>query len=62
MSYRCAICGKGQAVGYRVSHSLRHTKHSWKPNLQSARVVVEGVTRKIRVCTSCLRAGKVRKA
>jgi large subunit ribosomal protein L28 len=41
---------------------MRHTKHAWKPNLQAARVVVDGLTKKVRVCTSCLKAGKVRKA
>lgn len=62
MSWKCDICGKGPTVGNRVSHSTRHTKHVWKPNLQSARVVVDGLTRKLKVCTKCLKSGKVEKA
>jgi len=62
MSWKCNICGKEPSVGYRVSHSTRHTKHTWKPNLQSARVVIGGLTRKLRICTKCLKSGKVQKA
>jgi large subunit ribosomal protein L28 len=41
---------------------MRHTKHAFRPNLQSARIIVNGLARKAKVCTSCLKAGKVRKA
>jgi large subunit ribosomal protein L28 len=33
MSQICQICGKGSIVGHNVSHSKRHTKRTWKPNL-----------------------------
>ena len=46
MSWKCDICGKKPSVGYRVSHSTRHTKHIWKPNLQAARVLINGVATK----------------
>jgi large subunit ribosomal protein L28 len=45
-----------------ISHSHRRTKRRWDPNIQRIRAVVNGSTRRIRVCTSCIRAGKVTKA
>lgn len=38
------------------------TNRRWKPNVQRVRAEVAGAARRIRVCTSCLKAGKVRKA
>jgi large subunit ribosomal protein L28 len=45
-----------------VSNSNRSTKRTWKPNLQRVRALVDGKPKRIKVCTSCLKAGKVRKA
>ena len=45
-----------------VSHSNRHTKRSWLPNLQKVFILVEGKKRKEYVCTKCLKAGKIVKA
>lgn len=59
---KCYVCGKRPSMGYNVSNSQRHTKRSWKPNLQRVRAMVDGSPRRIKVCTSCLKAGKVRKA
>jgi large subunit ribosomal protein L28 len=43
-----------------VSFSHRRTRRRFNPNIQSARVLVAPGTRKrINVCTSCLKAGKV---
>lgn len=63
MAARCDICGKGPQVGYNVSHSHRRTKRRFMPNLQSVRVSdgADG-TIKLRVCTSCIKAGKVQRA
>ncbi|HEY9899984.1 MAG TPA: 50S ribosomal protein L28 [Pantanalinema sp.] len=58
----CAVCEKGPSTGFNVSHSNRHTKRRWLPNLQSVRANVNGTVRKLRVCTSCLKAGKVHRA
>lgn len=46
----------------KVSHSKAHTKVQRRPNLQRVRAVVEGIVKRVRVCTSCLKAGKVAKA
>ncbi len=62
MSWKCDICGKQPSVGFRVSHSDKHTKHTWKPNLQSMRVLVNGRVKKLKVCTTCLKSNRVQKA
>lgn len=62
MSFKCDICGKGRSVGMQVSHSHIRTKKVWKPNLQPVRAKVNGQTLRLRVCTRCLRSGKVERA
>lgn len=63
MARICALCGKGPSTGNRVSHANNKTKRRWLPNLQTVRVLDEnGQRKRIRVCTSCISAGKVRKA
>ncbi len=62
MAQRCEICGKGPQVGKRVSHAHNVTLRRWNVNLQRVRVVVGGTRRRMRVCASCIRAGRVTKA
>ena len=62
MAYQCAICGKRPRVANNVSHSNIKTKRRQKPNLHRVRALVEGAARRIRVCTRCIRSGKVVKA
>jgi large subunit ribosomal protein L28 len=62
MSKMCSICGKKPSTGCNVSHSQRHTKRRWLPNLQQVHVKTEGGNRHVKVCTSCIKAGKVQKA
>ncbi|MGQ9497332.1 MAG: 50S ribosomal protein L28 [Desulfotomaculales bacterium] len=62
MARKCAICGKQIDFGMRVSHSHRRTRRVRVPNLQRVRAVVNGQKKRIRVCTTCLRSGKVRRA
>jgi len=58
----CEVCGKGPRFGNQVSHSNIKTRKKWSANAQTVRVkTAEGVKR-LRVCTSCLRSGKVEKA
>ncbi|MZQ76316.1 MAG: 50S ribosomal protein L28 [Peptoclostridium sp.] len=59
MARVCEVCGKGRVSGNQVSHSNRHNKRSWMPNLRSVKAVVNGSPSKIRVCSRCLRSGKV---
>lgn len=63
MAAVCAVCGKAPSFGKAVSHSHRRTSRRWNPNVQVARVeVAPGTVRRVRVCTSCLKAGKVARA
>ena len=62
MAKICDLCGKGRLVGNKVSHSNIKTKHVQQPNLQRVRAQLEGTVRRVRVCTRCLRSGKVVKA
>ncbi len=62
MSKMCEICGKKPVVGSTISHAHNVNKRRFNPNLQSVRAVLDGKTRKIKVCTSCIRSGHVVKA
>lgn len=61
MASVCEICNKKPGFGMSVSHSHRRTKRRWNPNIQRVRAVVGGGTRRINVCTGCLKAGKITK-
>ena len=58
----CDVCGKGPGFGHSISHSHRRTKRRWNPNIQSVRVLVGKAPKRMNVCTSCLKAGKVTRA
>lgn len=62
MAQFCEVCGKGVMSGNNVSHSNRHTKAPWKPNIQSVRALVDGEVKRVNVCTRCLRSGKITRA
>lgn len=62
MSQRCEICDKGPAYGKTVSFSHKRNNRRFLPNVQKIRVKHGNNTRRARVCTSCIRAGKVVKA
>ena len=62
MSKVCEICGKKPLVGNNVSHAHNLTKRRFNPNLQSVRAVYEGKTKKMVVCTNCIKSGRVVKA
>ncbi|MDR1580885.1 MAG: 50S ribosomal protein L28 [Synergistaceae bacterium] len=63
MSKHCDCCGRGPATGNAVSHSNRHTRRRWLINLRSVKLDVGGgETRKFKICTKCLRSGRVKRA
>lgn len=62
MAKRCDVCGKQPVYGNQLSHSMIHTRRRWLPNIQSVKVNVNGTTKRIKVCTRCLRSGKVQRA
>ncbi|HTR68952.1 MAG TPA: 50S ribosomal protein L28 [Mycobacteriales bacterium] len=65
MASVCDVCGKGPGFGMNVSHSHRRTRRRFNPNIQPVRGVVapsaggSGARKRLNVCTSCLKAGKV---
>ncbi|MCC6485836.1 MAG: 50S ribosomal protein L28 [Armatimonadetes bacterium] len=70
MAGNCAICGKGSQHGQNIRHrhsgswALRapRTKNQWRPNLQTVHTLVKGTPTRLKVCTRCLKAGKVLRA
>ena len=63
MSRVCEICGKKPLVGNNVSHSNLKTKKRTLPNLQKVKVLLNNsTTKKMRICTSCIKKGKIKKA
>ncbi len=59
---KCEICGKGQMSGNNVSHSHVKTKRKWNPNIQSVKATVSGASKKLNVCSRCLRSSKIERA
>ena len=75
MSRVCAICGKRVTTGNTIERRglakakggvgrkiTGKSKRTFRPNLQKVRAVVNGRKTRIRVCTKCIRSGKVTKA
>ncbi len=62
MAIQCEVCGKKPIVGHNVSHSNVKTKRRFMPNIQTIKALVAGSTKKVQVCTRCLKAGKVERA
>ena len=63
---KCAICEKSLSYGNKLSitrsHISKRTSRTWKPNLRSIKVIDNGQPIRIKVCSKCLRSGKVSKA
>lgn len=62
MAKICEICGKKPISGNNISHAHNKTRRRWLPNLQPVRAIVDGKTRRMKVCTTCLKSNKVLKA
>ena len=62
MANFCYVCNKGPATGNRVSNANNKRKRRFMPNLQRVRILEHGHAVRVRVCTRCLKAGKVVKA
>ena len=59
MAAVCDVCGKGPGFGKSVSHSHVRTSRRWDPNIQRVRALVGGAPKRLNVCTTCLKSGKV---
>ncbi|MER3445387.1 MAG: 50S ribosomal protein L28 [Candidatus Dadabacteria bacterium] len=63
MAQICTICGKKPVYGHNVSHANNKTKRRWNINLRRVKAHLQsGEVRRIRVCTNCIKSGRVRKA
>jgi large subunit ribosomal protein L28 len=62
MSRICDVCGKKAMVGNNVSKSNNRSKKRFMPNLQRVKVVVNGTRKRLKVCTKCIKSGRVKKA
>jgi large subunit ribosomal protein L28 len=58
MGMKCNNCGKGVMYGHNVSHSKRRTRKIFKPNLHTARILINGSFVRMKLCTKCLRMFK----
>ena len=63
MARVCEVCGRGPQFGHKISHAHNVTKRRWLVNLVSMRgkIGTAGTVQRLRVCTRCLKAGKVTK-
>ncbi len=59
---KCAVCGKSAHFGNNVSHSHRRSNKIFKPNVKRVNIQTEAGNKRVYVCTSCLRSGKVQRA
>jgi large subunit ribosomal protein L28 len=62
VSRKCDICGKGPQFGHNISHAHNKTKRVWLPNIQNVKINVNGQSKRVKVCTQCIKSGKVQKA
>ncbi|HUV44675.1 MAG TPA: 50S ribosomal protein L28 [Dehalococcoidales bacterium] len=52
---KCDLCDKTPQFGNNVSHSKRHTKRRWMPNIHRVTLIVDGKKKRLSLCTRCLR-------
>ncbi len=51
----CEICGKKPMHGHNVSHSMRHTRRQFRPNVQKTKIMRDGKLVSVMICTRCLK-------
>ena len=59
MAQKCDLCGKGPQFGNNISHAHNTTRRRWNVNLQPVKAQVNGGSKRMRVCTSCIKTGKI---
>jgi large subunit ribosomal protein L28 len=75
VSRKCDICGKTSSVGNTIKrsgspkykggiglHTGGITKRRFYPNIQRIKVIINGTVMHAKVCTRCMKAGKVKRA
>jgi len=59
MAQKCDLCGKGPQFGNNISHANNTTRRRWNVNLRPVKAKVGTASKRMRVCTSCIKTGKV---
>ena len=75
MPRECDICGKKKAIGNQIERrglakkkggigkkTTGITRREFRPNLQTVRADVNGGVQRMKVCTKCIKSGRVKKA
>jgi len=75
MAKECAICGKNNNTGNRIIQRGKAkrlggvgrkttgiSRRQQKPNLQKVKAMIDGSPKRIKVCTTCIRSGRVERA
>ncbi len=55
MAQKCDITGKGKLYGHAVSHSMHATNRTWKPNLQTKTLTIDGQKVRLKLAASTIR-------
>lgn len=61
MSKQCDICGKKPLKANKVCFSNKHHAYRQEPNLQPVKIMIDRTAKKVKVCTSCIKAGKAKR-
>ena len=63
---KCMICGKETSFGNQLSitrsHISKRSVRPVRPNLRTVKADINGEVKRVKVCSKCLRAGKVKRA
>ena len=62
MPMQCYVCEKSPIFGHTISHAHNVSSRKFYPNLQNVKIIEKGTVKRVRICTRCLRSGKVQKA
>lgn len=62
MAQICEVCGKKPQFGNNISHAHNTTRRRWNVNLHTVKAKQEGGNKRVRVCTRCIKSGKITKA
>lgn len=56
MSKTCEVCGKHPVAGKTISHAHNVNNRIFYPNLRTIKVLLNGASKKIKICMKCLKA------
>ncbi|MDR1364548.1 MAG: 50S ribosomal protein L28 [Oscillospiraceae bacterium] len=56
---KCDICGKSLSFGIKVSHSHRRSNRKWHPNVHRAKLIIDGIKKRVSACARCMRSEKL---